>query len=64
MTLAVAPYLALALMEVLANPAARIWAATCLLIAFALFVSLIAYLRATRRSGRRPGAPTDEPEGA
>jgi len=48
MTLAVTPFLILAITESVANPASRAWAAVCLLIAFLLFVLLIAYLRVTR----------------
>lgn len=48
MTLAVTPYLVLAITEAVANPASRGWAALCLVIAFALFVLLIGYLRVTR----------------
>jgi uncharacterized membrane protein len=48
MTLAVTPFLILAVTEAVANPATRVWAALCLFVAFALFVMLIAYLRATR----------------
>lgn len=45
LSLAVVPYLALALMEVIANPPLRPWAFTALLTTFALFVVLIARLR-------------------
>jgi uncharacterized membrane protein len=48
MTLVAIPYMALALTEAVANPAARIWAGACLFTAFALFIALIACLRATR----------------
>lgn len=48
MTLAVTPYLVLAITEAVANPTSRGWAALCLVIAFALFVLLIGYLRVTR----------------
>jgi uncharacterized membrane protein len=47
-TLAVIPSLVLALTEVIANAAARSWAAACLFLAFVVFVMLIAYLRASR----------------
>ena len=50
MTLAVTPFLVVAITEAVANPAARIWPALCLLVAFALFVMLVSYLRATRNS--------------
>lgn len=45
MTLAIVPYLALALMEVIANPGVRVWAFIGVLTTFALFVVLIARLR-------------------
>lgn len=48
MTLAVTPFLIVALTEAVANPAGRLWAGLCLMIAFVLFVLLIAYLRVTR----------------
>jgi uncharacterized membrane protein len=48
MTLAIVPSLVLAITETVANSAIRMWAALCLFTAFALFVLLIAHLRATR----------------
>lgn len=48
LTLCVVPYLVLALMELIANPSARVLASVMLLLAFALFVLAIAYLRVTR----------------
>ena len=48
MTLAVTPFLIVAITEAVANPAQRAWAAVCLMVAFLLFVLLIAYLRVTR----------------
>jgi len=48
MTLAVTPFLVVAITEAVANPAGRAWAALCLAVAFLLFVLLIAYLRVTR----------------
>lgn len=48
MTLCVVPYLALALTELVANPAARALASAILLLAFALFGLLIVFLRVTR----------------
>lgn len=48
MTLAVTPFLVVAITEAVANPAARAWAGLCLGVAFILFVLLIAYLRVTR----------------
>lgn len=51
MTLAVTPFLVLAVTEAVANPGARVWAALCLFVAFALFVMLIGYLRITREPG-------------
>lgn len=43
-----APYLAWGLMEVLANPGAKFYAAGQVLLAFAIFVAAIAHLRITR----------------
>ena len=48
MTLAVTPFLVVAITEAVANPAQRAWAGLCLAVAFLLFVLLIAYLRVTR----------------
>jgi uncharacterized membrane protein len=48
MTLAVTPFLVVAVTEAVANPSARSWAAVCLFVAFALFVMLVSYLRVTR----------------
>jgi uncharacterized membrane protein len=48
MTLAVTPFLIVAITEAVANPAQRAWAGACLAVAFVLFVLLIAYLRITR----------------
>lgn len=48
LTLCLVLYLTLALMELIANPAARIWASLTLLTSFVLFVLLIVYLRVTR----------------
>jgi uncharacterized membrane protein len=48
MTLAVTPFLVVAITEAVANPAQRAWAGVCLVIAFVLFILLIAYLRVTR----------------
>jgi uncharacterized membrane protein len=48
MTLAITPYLVVAITEAVANPASRAWAGLCLMVAFVLFVLLIAYLRVTR----------------
>lgn len=48
MTLALTPYMVLAIMEAVASPHARVWASACLFACFALFVLLISYLRATR----------------
>jgi uncharacterized membrane protein len=48
MTLAITPYLVVAITEAVANPASRAWAGLCLMVAFLLFVLLIAYLRVTR----------------
>lgn len=48
LSLAVAPFLVVAITEAVANPASRVWAALCLFVAFILFVLSIAYLRVTR----------------
>ncbi|WP_161965705.1 DUF2069 domain-containing protein [Steroidobacter cummioxidans] len=48
MSLAVTPFLIVAITEAVANPAGRLWAGLCLVVAFLLFVLLIAYLRLTR----------------
>jgi uncharacterized membrane protein len=48
MTLCVVPYMVGALTELIANPDARVWASTALLVAFTLFVLLIVFLRLTR----------------
>lgn len=48
MTLAITPYLVVAMTEAIANPASRFWAGLCLMVALLLFVLLIAYLRVTR----------------
>ncbi|MEI6458654.1 MAG: DUF2069 domain-containing protein [Pseudomonadota bacterium] len=42
------PYIAYGLMEMLANPGARLWAALQVLLAFAVFVASIAHLRLSR----------------
>ena len=47
-TLCVVPYFVLGVTEAIANPAARLWAGSCLTLAFLLFATLIAYLRVTR----------------
>ena len=49
-----APYLGYGLMEMLANPGARHYAAALVLSAFALFVALTAFLRLSRPHGRAP----------
>lgn len=58
MTLAVTPFLVVAVTEAVANPVSRGWAALCLFVAFALFVMLVGYLRVTRGSAVKasPGA--------
>jgi len=52
MTILVVPYVVFGLTEAIANPRARPWATACSLIAFALFVLLIAYLRAPTPASR------------
>jgi uncharacterized membrane protein len=47
-TLLTVPYLAYGLMEVLANPGARRYAGALVLLAFAAFVALLAFLRLSR----------------
>jgi uncharacterized membrane protein len=47
-TLFAVPYLAFALTELLANPAARTVASLSLLLVFAWFCSMVLYLRASR----------------
>jgi uncharacterized membrane protein len=54
LTLCLVPYLVGALTELVANPGARVWAASTLLLAFTLFVLAIMYLRLTR-SGANEG---------
>jgi len=53
-TLVTAPYLAYGLMEMLANPGARPFAAALVLSSFALFVALTAYLRVSRPTSPAP----------
>ena len=50
-TLCVIPYFVLGVTEAIANPATRIWSATCLALSLMLFVGLIGYLRVTRPPG-------------
>jgi uncharacterized membrane protein len=42
------PYLAYGLMEILANPGAKAWAAGAVFLSFALFVAAIGHLRLSR----------------
>lgn len=58
LTLCLVPYLMLALMEVIANPSARITATAMLLLAFGVFVLAILYLRVTRPTPEDPAAPS------
>ena len=51
MTLAITPYIVVAITEAVANPASRAWAGLCLMVAFLLFVLLVGYLRVTRDHG-------------
>ena len=60
MTLAVTPFLVLAITEAVANSASRGWAALCLFVAFALFVMLVGYLRVTRETAAK-ASPGDVP---
>jgi uncharacterized membrane protein len=48
MTLAITPYIVVAITEAVASPASRAWAGLCLMVALVLFVLLIGYLRVTR----------------
>ncbi len=50
LTLCLVVYLTLSLMELVANPAARLWASLSLLSSFVLFAMAIAYLRMTREA--------------
>ena len=51
-TLCITPHFIYALTEVVANPSIRVLAATLLLLALALAIALIAYLRLTRPGGQ------------
>lgn len=53
-TLLTVPYLAYGLMEVLANPGARRYAGTLVLLAFAVFVALLSVLRLSRPATAAP----------
>jgi uncharacterized membrane protein len=53
-TLLTAPYLGYGLMEVLANPGARLYAGALVLVAFATFVALLASLRLSRPATAAP----------
>jgi uncharacterized membrane protein len=48
MTLAVTPFIVVAITEAVANPGSRAGAGVCLALSLLLFVLLIAYLRVTR----------------
>lgn len=48
-TLCVIPYFVFGIVEAIANPATRIWAAVILALSLALFTGLVLYLRVTRR---------------
>ncbi len=48
MTLAITPYIVVAITEAVADPSSRGWAGLCLMAALLLFVLLIGYLRVTR----------------
>jgi uncharacterized membrane protein len=54
MTLAITPYIVVAITEAVASPPSRAWAGLCLIVAFVLFVLLIAYLRVTRDAPALP----------
>ena len=53
-TLCVIPYFILGVTEAVANPQGRLWAGLCLSLAFALFISLILYLRVTNPERATP----------
>lgn len=57
-TLLTLPYLCYGLMETLANPGARAFAAATVLLAFAIFVALVAYLRVSRPTAPEQSART------
>jgi len=52
LTLALAPSLALGLMEAVADPMTRVWSSLFVFALLATFVLLVAYLRATRSSSQ------------
>jgi uncharacterized membrane protein len=54
MTLCLAPYLVIALTELVANPASRFWSTATLVLSFTLFLLLIAFLRVTRPVSASP----------
>lgn len=47
-TLCVIPYFVFGIVEAIANPSTRIWAAVILALSLALFTGLVLYLRVTR----------------
>jgi uncharacterized membrane protein len=53
-TLLTTPYLGYGLMEAIANPGARRWAAALVLVAFAVFAVLLAFLRLSRPAAAAP----------
>jgi len=53
-TLLTTPYLGYGLMEVLANPGARAYAGALVLLAFAVFIAALAFLRLSRPSTAAP----------
>lgn len=57
-TLLTLPYLCYGLMETLANPGARAFAAATVLLAFAIFVALVAYLRVSLPTAPEQSART------
>jgi len=59
MSLALTPYLVLALTESVASPARRTWAGACVLLTLLLFVLIVAYLRVTRGERADPVRETD-----
>jgi uncharacterized membrane protein len=59
MSLALTPYLVLAITESVANPARRAWAGASLVVTLLLFALIVAYLRVTRDERANPIRETD-----
>lgn len=54
MSMAITPYLILGITEAVANPAQRLWAGACLLLALVLFALLVGYLRVSATAPSLP----------